>query len=128
MILFADDTTIHDSDTSFDRLLARFRLKFEELHAWICHNRLEVNWSKTKFMLINHHSSIPSSINLLGNDIEVVSEFKLLGVYIDNKLTFATHVNMLKKAYSLLYNYQIAFPIMIKCYPYHGTPAFHVSS
>ena len=31
-------------------------------------------------------------------NIEVVKEFKLLGIFIDNKLTFATHIKQLKKA------------------------------
>ena len=82
MVLFADDTTIYDSyDCSYDSLLARFRLKFDEIHLWIKHNNLEINWPKTKLMLINNHSVKPVSINLLEYDTDVVTEFKLLGVH-----------------------------------------------
>ena len=76
MVLFADDTTIYDSyDCSYDSLLARFRLKFDEIHLWIKHNHLEINWPKTKF------EKKPVSINLLEYDTDVVTEFKLLGVH-----------------------------------------------
>ena len=38
----------------------------------------------------------PGFIDLLGNQVEVVTEFKLLGVTIDEKLTFESHVKLLR--------------------------------
>ncbi len=38
----------------------------------------------------------PGFIDLLGNQVEVVTEFKLLGVTIDEKLTFEPHVKLLR--------------------------------
>jgi hypothetical protein len=35
-------------------------------------------------------------VDLLGNQVEVVTEFKLLGVKIDEKLTFEPHVKLLR--------------------------------
>ncbi len=37
----------------------------------------------------------PGFIDLLDNQVEVVTEFKLLGVTIDEKLTFESHVKLL---------------------------------
>jgi hypothetical protein len=39
----------------------------------------------------------PGFIDSLGNQVEVVTEFKLLGVTIDEKLTFEPHVKLLVK-------------------------------
>ena len=117
-ILFADDTTLYDSSTnSLDELIKGFSKKFENLFDWIKYNKLYINWSKTKFMLITNinlntcfitlpkekfclktKSSFykPSFIDLFGNEIEVVTEFKLLGITIDEKLTFEPHVKLLR--------------------------------
>jgi hypothetical protein len=51
---FADDTTPFDSDTSYSHLISRFREKLSLVNDWINHNKLFLNWSKTKFMLINN--------------------------------------------------------------------------
>ena len=65
----------------------------------INHNKLFLNWSKTKFMIINSHNPNtrkPRNIELEDNLIEVVSEFKLLGCLIDDKLSFKQHVKNIK--------------------------------
>ena len=108
-ILFADDTTLFDSDTSYSHLISRFREKFRPVNDWINHNKLFLNWSKTKFMLINNTKKFiinskkmgprkPKEIQLENNMIEVVKEFKLLGVTIDENLTFNTHISNLKSS------------------------------
>ncbi len=38
----------------------------------------------------------PGFIDLLGNQVELVTEFKLLGVTIDEKLNFEPHVKLLR--------------------------------
>ena len=45
---------------------------------------------KTKFIFYQ-----PCFVDLLGNQVEVVTEFKLLGVTIDEKLTFTPNVKFL---------------------------------
>ncbi|RNA04729.1 RNA-directed DNA polymerase from mobile element jockey-like [Brachionus plicatilis] len=57
-----------------------------------------LNWDKTKIMIIHNKKNIviPASFSFRSFEIEVVPEFKLLGVIIDNKLNFTSHVNNLK--------------------------------
>ena len=67
----------------------------------ITNHKLFLNWSKTKFMIINNTKAgarHPVNIELENNLIEVVPEFKLLGCTIDDKLRFDKHVKNLKSA------------------------------
>jgi hypothetical protein len=117
-ILFADDTTLYESSSlSLDDLIKGFSKKFYHLFDWIKYNKLYINWSKTKFMFITNCKlntcfvTLPAErfclktkslfyrpcfVDLLGNQVEVVTEFKLLGVTIDDKLTFEPHVKLLR--------------------------------
>ena len=117
-ILFADDTTLYESSSlSLDDLIKRFSRKFYHLFDWIKYNKLYINWSKTKFMFITSCKlntcfvTLPAEkfflktkslfyrpcfIDLLGNQVEVVTEFKLLGVTIDEKINFEPHVKLLR--------------------------------
>jgi hypothetical protein len=98
-ILFADETTLFLADLSYTKHLSRFREYFNEVFVWINHIKLFLNWSKTKFMIINSKKAgarHPPNIEIEDNLIEVVSDFKLLGCTIDNKLHFDKHVKNLK--------------------------------
>lgn len=64
------------------------------LYGWFLNNKLLINWSKTKAMVINRNAtSLPPNLKILGNDIEFVNSFKLLGVLIDSQLNFSDHIN-----------------------------------
>ena len=51
--LFADDTTLHISDTNIDSLLSKFKVKMDIFLQWVEMNQLIVNWDKTKIMIIS---------------------------------------------------------------------------
>ena len=92
--LFADDTTLYSSGAELDDLTARFSSIIRQLLDWCSKNRLDINWSKTFFMIITKKRiKIPESFTFGNINIKCVSEFKLLGVTIDNKLSFKTHLS-----------------------------------
>ena len=108
-ILFADDTTPHAHDSVLERLISRFVNNFADISDWIEHNQLILNYDKTKFMLItNKHIEMPRLIVVnkhaievvesytvaeaeVDTQIEVVDKTKLLGITIDNKLSFKNY-------------------------------------
>ncbi|CAF1017588.1 unnamed protein product [Brachionus calyciflorus] len=98
--LFADDTTIVKVGNDLTNLIDDFITSTEKLNIWCKFNRIDINWSKTKVMFIKNKRGvqIPNSININNNDVEVVNDFKLLGVTIDHKLTFLKHVAELRKS------------------------------
>ena len=62
-------------------------------------NKLTINYSKTKFMLIrsDHRENIGEFyINMDGNPIERINCFKYLGIEIDDNLSWKTHIRSLE--------------------------------
>jgi hypothetical protein len=96
--LFADDTTIYSSGPDLDGVMKDFQSKIKSLSTWCALNRLDINWSKTFIMFVtNKRLSLPSSVDLNSVSVSVVSEFKLLGVTLDNKLNFSKQVSIVCK-------------------------------
>ena len=90
MKLFADDSTFYhvgDELHNFDQRLAA-------LFEWCAVNRLDINWKKTYAMfIINKRMTLPTTVTINGISVDVVTNFKLLGVTIDNKLSFSSYVS-----------------------------------
>ena len=96
--LFADDTTLYRSAKDCSILVNDFQFHKKPLTN-INFNKLDLNWSKTFFMFIkNKKCKYPSFIDVDGSNISVVNSFKLLGVTLDDKLTFNDFINTTKKS------------------------------
>ena len=95
--MFADDTTVYCvSDT------AEINSALRELNEWCLINRLTPHPSKSEAMLISRRNppvNIPPIF--IGNSmIEWVSKSRLLGMTVDEKLTWARHMLELKKSFA----------------------------
>ena len=101
--MYADDTTVSVSGKSKEEIEAKVIQALSETSTWIRKNRLILNSNKTKVMLLGSKQrlcSIPDqhlSIQLHGQVVECVNEFKCLGVVIDNCLDFKKHVDYISK-------------------------------
>ena len=64
---------------------------------WCELNHLHINASKTKEMVVDFHRKVPRSarVNIQGLDIEIVGEYKYLGVHLNNKLDWTTNTDVL---------------------------------
>ena len=98
LCLFADDTTIYGSCNNLSQLLSIIQSQLRPFLDWVKYNQLTINWSKTKLMFLTNKRGItfPSNFVIDKNSVEVVQEFRLLGVNIDNKLNFKKHVENVK--------------------------------
>jgi len=98
---YADDTIIYCSDPSEQQSVAFLQSAFDIIQNRFCALKLVVNEKKTKCMLFsNSKISTENSISLLtlqGNLITSVSEYKYLGIIIDNTLRFGSHINYLRQ-------------------------------
>jgi hypothetical protein len=118
-ILFADDTTLAQSSDDYDSLLKKFYNSIGNLTKWCRFNKVDINWKKSEIMFISNKQNtiIPEFIDIDGNQVKVVSEFKLLGIIIDNKLNFKSNTTKIKRSINIrLYAIQKLFqlPLAVK--------------
>ena len=90
--LFADDETTHTHEKSVDAIEDNLQSEFENTLTWGKENKMQVHLTKTTCMLAGTgnqiHESRPLSIKAEDVNIQTVSKQKLLGVYIDETLTW----------------------------------------
>ena len=110
--LFCDDTTIHSSHHNLEEVSQSLQMAVNNLTEWCDINHMSLNQKKTKLMLVttrqkrqNLKSSLPT-LHINNMPIEEVDHHKVLGVMIDNNLSWNSHVNYLrnnisKKVYQL---------------------------
>lgn len=97
--LFADDTLIYIHGRNMDMLRERMNGELDKINHWLRLNKLKLNVSKTKVMVIGHSASATAinSILMDGEELEMVNQFKYLGVMIDHKLKFEDNVDYVCK-------------------------------
>ena len=104
--LFADDTSLHSHHTNIDALTDSLQHSIESLMDWTEMNHMAPHPDKTKFMLIttrqkrqNLVTNLPP-LTIKTDVIEEVQDHKVLGITIDNNLSWTPHVNALCKKIS----------------------------
>ena len=94
--LYADDTTVTVRSkklSSIKQLETVTRIADD----WCNKNKLTINTSKCKILNLGK-TNTNDTFDLKDESLDIVSEFKYLGVWIDKSLTFETHVcTVLKK-------------------------------
>ena len=89
--LYADDTVLYSAANNVYASSAELKLSLYELYEWCNVNRLSINWSKTKQMVVSRDCLDDVNIPVLkidGESISNVSFYNYLGVIVDNKLQF----------------------------------------
>ena len=104
--LYADDTTIYFSNADKLVLEKNLQSSLNCLQKWCRENGMILNIDKTKVMLIasrQKRTVLGDTIfNLQYNDIDIkmTTSDKVLGIYVDNNLTWNNHFNFLSKKLS----------------------------
>ncbi|PVD25301.1 hypothetical protein C0Q70_15801 [Pomacea canaliculata] len=110
--MFADDTTIHAHHQKIEPLASLLQLSADELQAWTESNHMSLNPQKTEVMLLTtrqkrQNLATPFPTTQIGaQSITEVQFHKLMGVTIDNNLSWSQHIsttskNISKKVYQL---------------------------
>ena len=142
--LFADDTTLNIKNDSYNELIRIFNLEIKHLIDWCEFNQVDINWTKTKIMFISKKMEVndlnkkqmmqfPKFIKINNNEVEVVNNFKLLGVTIDNKLSFYKHTSEMRVAinrrlYSIKKLFYLPFSVKMQFFKTFILPFFDYCS
>lgn len=120
-VIYADDVTLLFSAESTDELILRANRTLVKLDTWAQLNKLKINVSKTKAVIYrakNKKINITSDIKLQNSKVELVSAFKILGVYFSENMTWDTHidhvVSKLSRIVGLTYANRYILPSKVK--------------
>ena len=106
---YADDNTIYDSGNSIDEVISSLQ-EPAEMFQWFSHNQMKVNTDKCHLIVSTDE---PIEIPVGESLIKRSTCEKLLGLTIDDKLSFDTHIKGLcKKANNKLRALARATPYM----------------
>lgn len=97
MVIYADDTTMYVSAENNEQVSRLLQQELMLVSEWVMGNRLKLNVSKTKCMVLGSKHALRTDqklcLHLQGAAVEQVKEAKLLGVTIDETLSWSTHIN-----------------------------------
>ena len=96
MALYADDTVIYFSSLCVTKIEHFINKDLSKFSSWFSTNRLTLNISKSKFILIGgpHKISSCNDINVVidKSSLEYTNTFEYLGVTINKTMTWGDHV------------------------------------
>ena len=95
--LYADDSTLHKSSKKIDVIQNELQNDLSIVQSWCNYNNMAINPKKTTYMLIGSKHKLKNSrdlnLKIENNTICRVKTQKLLGTYIDECLTWKTHID-----------------------------------
>ncbi len=88
---YADDTTIHAFDKNLDNVIENLDSDSNLIIQWLPDDFMKLNTDECNLMVLGKSVNQSVKINIGNSSIENTDEEKLLGVRIDDKLSFETH-------------------------------------
>ena len=97
-ILFADDTTVLIEGNNLDVIIKSLNSELDRINSWLQSSKLSLNMTKTQYMVF-HRARMKVSHNKLfinNSMVTQVSCSKFVGIIIDNKLNWTSHIAYIK--------------------------------
>ena len=92
--MFADDTCLVYMGNDLAELVLEVNRDLKNVHDWCKFNKLSLNPLKSEFMLVTHKRVDTMPEIFIGDDLVTHKEnVKYLGLCIDNKLKFQSHID-----------------------------------
>lgn len=130
IVCFADDTVILLNEKSIDELYTKANQVFDTINSWFNNNFLELNLTKSKYIVFNLQNTNSNNenklclhttlclINKYNNcnnclNIEKVDSIKYLGLFIDFQLKWVSHISYIlrlsRKFFFVFYDLRYIF-------------------
>ena len=91
---YVDDSTLYSIGKDVNRIRRNLEMEFMILHQWFHENHMTLNPGKCYYMVISGRD-LSHEIMLNNNKITSSNEEKLLGIFLDRKLNFESHIGSL---------------------------------
>ena len=95
--LFADDTSLTVAGKDLDLLLQGINSELPAIYKWLCSNRLTLNLSKTKYLVLQPRQKVNSNLHpplkIADQYLEQSYNIKYLGLVIDCFLSWHDHID-----------------------------------
>lgn len=104
MILFADDAVLIHSHTDINTLNTKIQEDLNKISTWLSANKLTLNASKSKFMIIKGQQIPNAQFQLKINNapIDRVNSFRYLGINLTDSLKWDFHIDSIcRKIYGI---------------------------
>ena len=95
-VLYADDSTLSTCirENELGKYSKIINNELVLIHSWLKANKIAINETKTKFMIISYNKNVLiPEIKIGDNLIDEADSIKFLGIHIDNHLTFRDHIH-----------------------------------
>ncbi len=97
--LYADDTVLYCTSNTVHSVTEILQQAFDNLQHLLFNLKLILTQNKMQYMIFLRARNIADDglhiITLTGHSFERVSEYKYLGIWLDQKLTFKFHIDIL---------------------------------
>ena len=100
---FADDTTILTTGSTIESATAKMNKSLERADLWFKRNKLNLNPSKTRYMIFNSKTEETKLVKIGDTYIDRVwskgkeQSFKLVGIHVDEKLKWDKHIHYIAR-------------------------------
>ena len=98
-LLFADDTSLFITGKNLSSIMNAMNHELINITEWLNVNKLSLNIKKTHYMVFNiAKKNVKTSVNINVNNfsLEKVNSTKFLGVIIDSKISWLSHIQFIK--------------------------------
>ena len=131
-ILYADDANIILNGESMSEISEKFRILSQVLVKWVDCNGLALNLKKTNYMIFSKHRiGDISEANIAGTAIVRKSEARFLGVIVDDKLNWTSHIKAVRsrmcRYVGVMYKIKYLLPIQARLQIYHSFVQSHLN-
>jgi len=131
-ILYADDANIIISGNNIYEIEDQLNLLSQSLVKWVDVNGLLINLKKTNYMIFSRQK-IPNLSPVIIKNVNILrlNEAKFLGVILDEKLTWSSHIKALRckmaRYVGILYKIKSYIPLEVRIQIYHSFIQSHLN-
>ena len=97
LLMFADDALLYVESDEVRVAVNKINDDLQHLSNWFKMNKMKLNIDKTKYMILNSRNVDNCNVIIDDTCLDQIMEIKYLGVIIDNKLNFKSHLDYICK-------------------------------